>query len=242
MDTLRAVTFDCWGTLIYEGQAAQSPTDREDLFVQLLRGHGVDVDSDETARDAFRQAAARHWASWRDGVSTGAVEIARWSLENLEIDNTELESRLVRRLQERALEREVCVLDGARDTLARLAGRGIRRGLICDTGFTPGRVVRQLLDRAELLDLLEVAVFSDEAGVPKPDPRVFQHALEQLGVEPHEAAHVGDLRRTDVHGARAMGMQSVRIRWAHDDTTDLPEADAVVDSHTHLCDLLGLGT
>ena len=51
---------------------------------------------------------------------------------------------------------------------------------------------------------------------------------------------MGDLRRTDVAGARALGMRSVRIRARHDDTSELPDADHVVDSHAELAALLGV--
>jgi FMN phosphatase YigB (HAD superfamily) len=61
-----------------------------------------------------------------------------------------------------------------------------------------------------------------------------------LGVNPEHAWHVGNLRRTDVAGARALGMTSVRIRARHDDTSELPEADHVVVSHAELGRLLGL--
>ena len=55
--------------------------------------------------------------------------------------------------------------------------------------------------------------FSDEVGWYKPAPEIFRHALDGLGgVAPERAAHVGDLRRTDVAGARAMGMTAVRYR------------------------------
>ena len=67
---------------------------------------------------------------------------------------------------------------------------------------------------------------------------VFQAALEPLETRPEQAAHVGDLRRTDVAGARGVGMRSIRIRWHHDDTSEHPEADAVVDSYRHLLDVL----
>ena len=114
------------------------------------------------------------------------------------------------------------MLDGADATLAYLAERGVRRALVCDTGFNSAGVVRQLLARHGLLDRLEVLVFSDEAGVPKPNPRVFELALGPLGVPPERALHVGDLRRTDVGGARALGMKSVRIRAPYDDPATTP--------------------
>ena len=126
----------------------------------------------------------------------------------------------------------VTALPGARETLEALAQAGVRRALVCDTGLTPGRVVRRHLANLGLLDLLEVLVFSDEVGVPKPDPRTFQAALDPLGVPPAQALHVGDLRHTDILGARSLGMVSVRIRARYDDTSALPEADFVVDSQS----------
>jgi len=54
------------------------------------------------------------------------------------------------------------------------------------------------------------------------------------------AANVGDLRRTDVAGARGVGMRTLRIRDRYDDESEHPEADLVADSHAHLLELLGL--
>ncbi len=57
-------------------------------------------------------------------------------------------------------------------------------------------------------------------------------------MEPAHAAHIGDLRRTDIAGARRLGMRTVRIRDHYDDPSDHAEADHVADSHAHLRDLL----
>jgi FMN phosphatase YigB (HAD superfamily) len=75
--------------------------------------------------------------------------------------------------------------------------------------------------------------------VYKPDPAIFARALTSLGDVPADRAlHVGDLKRTDVAGARAFGMKSVRYRGANDDTEDLPDADHVIDHHTQLFGVL----
>jgi FMN phosphatase YigB (HAD superfamily) len=71
--------------------------------------------------------------------------------------------------------------------------------------------------------------------------------------------HVGDLRRSDIAGARSVGMGSVRIAAHHDDSDGgpaetagvidcglagcappcpRPEADAIASSHAHLLELL----
>ena len=61
-----------------------------------------------------------------------------------------------------------------------------------------------------------------------------------LGAEPAEAMHVGDLRRTDVAGAAAHGMRTVRYRGMNDEgEADAgPEAEFVLDSHDELVELV----
>ena len=236
---LHAVTFDCWGTLIYEPEREQGALARREIFRKCLKSHGVEV-TDERAHDVLREVWMRHWREWQAGISTDSTDMAGWGLEAFGISDRAAVERLGCDLAEASLEQEVRALDGARETLEQLARREIRRALICDTGYSPGRVVRQLLQREGLLELLEVLIFSNEAGVPKPNPRIFQAALDPLRVGPEQALHVGDLRRSDIAGAHGMGMRSVRIRWQNDDTSDLPDAHAVVDSHAQLRELLHL--
>ena len=104
------------------------------------------------------------------------------------------------------------------ETLAELRDRGVRLGIICDVGLTPSPVLRGWLDDHGVLELFDHWSFSDEVGWYKPAPQIFEHALAGLGgIAPGRAAHVGDLRRTDVGGAQAMGMMAVRYRGAYDD-------------------------
>ena len=244
---LKAVTFDCWGTLIYERDPAATYARRVELLAQSTAALGLGCTGEE-ARSALDQAWRRHWTLWHEGSASGALEIAGWALDALseESGGDPPDEAAVAELgggfSIAALESEICALEGARETLERLAARGVRRALICDTGFSPGFVVRQMLEAAGLLEHLEFTVFSDEAGIPKPDPRVFQRALSSLGLDRDAAAavHVGDLRRTDVAGARSVGMRTVRIRAHYDDDSALRDADHVADSHAHLLEFLGL--
>jgi FMN phosphatase YigB (HAD superfamily) len=235
---IRAVTFDCWSTLIYEPDPKRSFALRVAAYRDLL-GEAGEARSSLAVEASLNRAWTRHYEDWTQGRIAGAPEVARWSLEDLDVARAvELAPKLAVVLQETQLGLGIASLDGAQELLRGLRAAGIRRGLICDTGLTPGSVVRKLLDRAGLLDELEVLVFSDEAGVPKPHPRVFQRALEGLNASAGEALHVGDLRRTDVAGARGVGMATARIRGHHDDMSEHPEADRVVDSHAELQALL----
>jgi len=64
--------------------------------------------------------------------------------------------------------------------------------------------------------------------------------LDRLAVPPHEAVHVGDRLRTDVAGARSVGMRTVRYAGIRDEPDDAyPDADAVIQTHGDLEAVLG---
>jgi len=165
--------------------------------------------------------------------------------EALDIASLEVEARvpeLARSFSEAVLECHVDPIPGSLETFAGLRRSGVRTALACDTGLSPGRVVRRLLEQFGLLEELEVVVFLDEVGVAKPDARIFQPALRALGADASDATHVGDPLRTDAAGARGLGMRTVRIRATHDEVSGLPEADHVAENHAHLQEILGLAS
>lgn len=57
----------------------------------------------------------------------------------------------------------------------------------------------------------DVMICSFDIGVPKPDPRIFEFALDLLGVRPQEAVMVGDSLEADVKGALGAGMRAVLV-------------------------------
>lgn len=59
-------------------------------------------------------------------------------------------------------------------------------------------------------------VISGEVGVAKPDARIFRLALDELGVLPENAWHVGDDLNTDVAGAKAAGLTAVWLNRGDD--------------------------
>jgi putative hydrolase of the HAD superfamily len=81
-------------------------------------------------------------------------------------------------------------------------------GLISDTGVSPGRSLKVLMDRYGFTPHFTALVFSDEVGVSKPRPQMFKAAAEGLGVQPDELLHIGDLEPTDIAGAHAMGAKA----------------------------------
>ena len=60
----------------------------------------------------------------------------------------------------------------------------------------------------------EMGLAAREAGMLKPDPRIFEILLERAGLRAHEVVHVGDDAEADVEGARAAGVLPVWLNRA----------------------------
>jgi putative hydrolase of the HAD superfamily len=69
----------------------------------------------------------------------------------------------------------------------------------------------RVLERVGLDGMLDGTVTSAGAGARKPDPAIFEPALELAGCEPAEAVHVGDTAAEDVEGARAAGIRPLLL-------------------------------
>jgi putative hydrolase of the HAD superfamily len=234
VDGIRAVTYDCWGTLLKDRDWEGAMALRQSALRRVL-----DLSEDE-ARQLMEEAWNRHDEAWKQVETFGAGRMAAYCLEARGIDDDDSIRKLTEEFETASLETGVDAVEGAAETLAALRKAEIRLGLVCDTGFTPGRVVRDLLTDNGLIDNLEVLCFSDEVGVPKPGEEIFDKALAELGVRPPEAVHVGDLKRTDIAGAHNVGMHAVRFRGVHDDRSDTVEARCVIDRHEELLEILGL--
>jgi putative hydrolase of the HAD superfamily len=100
------------------------------------------------------------------------------------------------------------IFDDVEPTLAELARRGIKLGVISNWDER----LRPLLEALGLAKYFSFIVVSCEAGGTKPSPTIFQKAVALCGVSPIEILHVGDSMEWDVIGARAAGFKAVQIR------------------------------
>ena len=109
-------------------------------------------------------------------------------------------ARVANRFVEESLER----LTSNRALLSRLARR-FRLGIV--SNFYGNLVT--VCHNAAIRPLFGAIVDSAQVGATKPDPRIFQCALDALGVAPADAVFVGDSPTRDMAGARAIGMRHI---------------------------------
>jgi putative hydrolase of the HAD superfamily len=223
---LRAVTFDFWSTLVDGTPVPARSAERLAALHAAIVGGGHACTPEEV-RAGLRRALRRvsddaresyidvgppgRWAALAHelGVPDGLIdfEVVRHAYEDITLDQ---------------LPDPMPHVHGAVEAMKR---QGYALGVICNTGMTGGRVLREVLRRHGLLQYFEVMVFSNEFGVAKPHPSIFLHTLAKLGaIEPALALHVGDLEELDVEGARRAGMYSA----LYSPTDDEVQTDAHV--------------
>lgn len=235
---VKAITFDFWNTIARERPGAAIAEARREAVSAACEAGDVAVEAERLVA-TLEEVAAIYQRSWSSGTHFHPSEGAEMLVRALGIEGAAREM-VAEAFLTAGRGAELELAPDIRACLEALGELELRLGIVCDVGFTGGALLRELLDRKGLLEHFSGWAFSDEAGHYKPSPQIFEAALGALGAEPSEAAHVGDLRRTDIAGAAAVGMRTVRYRGLHDDLGEggEPEADFVLDSHRELPELI----
>jgi HAD superfamily hydrolase (TIGR01549 family) len=107
--------------------------------------------------------------------------------------------------------------EDALPVLEELRAQGLKLGLVSNTGRNLDEFVAH-----HRLDV-DAAIGSGAFGRTKPHPTIFRAVLERLGVEPAQAAMVGDSPEDDVEGARAAGIEVAFLLDRDDRYPDEPD-------------------
>ena len=243
---IKAITFDLWDTVFIDDsdepkrKAANRPTkavERRDLVEKFVNKHNtvpreiIDVVYNTTDA-AFRKV-------WHDTHVTWSVrdrlDIIFKGLDT-EISAEDM-SEIVRLHEEMELEFRPNFVPGVHDAIKKLKQK-YKLGVISDAIFSPGRVLRQLLDGEGLKEMFDVFVFSDEVGHSKPYPTVFEAACKGLDAEPHEIVHIGDREHNDILGPLKAGFGAVLCTAALDRDSANTKANAIFSDYSELYDIM----
>jgi putative hydrolase of the HAD superfamily len=118
------------------------------------------------------------------------------------------------------------VPDSVVPALAALRATGLRLTVVSNANGT----LCAHLERLGLARWFDCMLDSNDLGVEKPDPRLFEIALERSVAQRDQTIHVGDLYHVDVVGARAAGLRAVLLDEAglYDDA-DCPRVRSLAD-------------
>ena len=241
----RTITFDFWNTLVAAEDRLVREQRRVDIRAAVEDRHGA---FDDTVVERSLGAARRAQdAAWRANRPFSVHDAADAIASELGVALTEGErAAVIAAFVDPPASVDPPLAPNVGAALDALRAAGLRIGIVCDVGITPSSTLRRFLDGHGVLDRFDHWSFSDDVGVFKPDPVIVRHALDGLAGEPATHVHVGDLRRTDIAGANALGMTSVRYRGlfddpgAPDDGSNEVHAAHDISDHALLATTLGL--
>lgn len=218
--SVRAITFDFWGTLFRDARSEE----RQRLRLEaVMRTAQASEDAAMTAlQETFREFYRSHLEDQRtlrpeDGV--------RMTFERLRTPlNPDIAEELTHIFATAILTYPPEPIDWALDAV-RAAAQRFPVGLISDTGISPGSSLRVLMDRHQFTEHFAALTFSDEVGVAKPQTPMFARTAEALGVAPAELLHIGDLEPTDIAGARNVGAKAALYAGVNDRYAGKTQAD-----------------
>jgi putative hydrolase of the HAD superfamily len=207
-----AVTFDVWNTLVvHEFYDDRLRLHRARGIQEALCSGGYHCTWDQVVA-AYDYTEDRLTEIWKGERDVGSDRHLALFLEGLGLGAADGLIEMIRDPYAHALLHfRPKLVDGAAQLLTGLKEDGYRIGLISNTGRTPGKTMRKVLEGYGLLDCFDAMTFSDEAGHIKPSPEIYRIALEELGARPDRTAHVGDNPLLDIYGAKACGMKAVHF-------------------------------
>ena len=215
---IKAIFFDAVGTLFYLTKTVG------DHYAYIGREIGLDLDAQELER-AFRTAWKKvpqraaidgprdnddtGW--WRELVDLVLDQVAP-SLNELDRDN----------FFEIAYEHfaEVGVWELYPEVRGVLEQLQPHFQLAVISNFD-GRL-RLILEHLGISKFFRHVFVSSELGADKPDPEIYQHALQFIDLKPNEVLHVGDDPERDWEAASAAGLSIFRLDRQENSLRDVP--------------------
>jgi len=190
---LDAVTLDAFGTLV----ELDSPTRR---LQQGLAARGVEAEA-EAVEAAFAAEVAFYLEHKVEGRDDASLERLRRACTGVFLDALGSDLDAGEFAPDFGAALVFKPLEGVVKALGALQGAGLVLACVSDWDMS----VSDQLGRAGVGRFLSTVVSSAEVGAEKPDPAVFHAALEQLGVAPERALHLGD-GESDRAGALVAGL------------------------------------
>jgi putative hydrolase of the HAD superfamily len=211
MPHIESVIFDLGSTLIYfEGEWQEVILQGNQSLLAHLKEAGIELDGDRFLTQ-FKARLDEYYvqreAEFIEYTTRYILRTLLGEWEYPDVPEAVLESALESMYA--IAEAHWKVEDDAIPTLEYLRAQGYRLGLISNAGDDAN--VQRLIDQAGLRPYFDAILSSAQSGVRKPNPRIFELALNHLETTSSRAVMVGDTLGADILGARNAGVRAIWI-------------------------------
>jgi HAD superfamily hydrolase (TIGR01549 family) len=225
---IKAITLDYWDTIFKMENEFNPQLYRLEKLKIALSDVKVELD-DNILPHLYKEVWQKFEKEWQENHYTmSTTETVGYILDKLQVKISQSSfDSLVKYFEEALLYHPPELMNNFNNIIQYLS-ENYKLGIISDTGFTPGRVLRELLKLNNLYQHFSYFIFSDEFGKSKPNPGTFLAVLDHFGIEPQEAIHIGDNERTDIAGAYSVGMKSILFARKQNGSNIETKADKIM--------------
>jgi len=221
-----AVFWDLGGVILDLSSVREA---HRDFLAALVDEHGLETSVDDALkvwRDAvgthFREREGTTFRAARDGYAKGVAAVV----------GERLPAAMWRPAFEEAIASAIRPVPGAVETIERLNDRNLHLGVVSDVDTDEAR---RILAQFGVLGCFDSITTSEAVGRTKPDPAMFETALEETCADPTRSLMIGDRYRHDVAGAKALGLRTAGLGL---DLDAGPDLDYPIESPCEILDII----
>ena len=213
---MKLITIDFWNTLFNAESADIRNYSRNKILITTLNDLGINID-----KNNFDIVLKKSWEyynnCWINECRTpSASEILNFIWEKMnfaEGTNKENNDKAFKYIVD-FFENTILIFPpdlepGAKEAIIKLSNK-YKLAIVSDTGFSPGKIVDKLLTNLDIKKYFSAYSYSDQTGVAKPHPNAWNTILTSLNIPTNQSLHIGDIDRTDIDGAKSIGMKAIR--------------------------------
>jgi putative hydrolase of the HAD superfamily len=203
------VNFDFWSTLYFEDESNidKSNKKRASYINDLALKYGK-ILTEEAILEAIKFEQRAFYEVWLNEHKTILPETRlKMCLNRLTLNISDEDFKtLSEQVENIFFDYPPLITVNVKKVLEYLTNNGITLGIISDTGYTKGVLLKKLMEKEGILKYFNIFSFSDETGVAKPQPKAFEAIFDNVNISPQDSLHIGDVEKTDIKGACNFGM------------------------------------
>jgi putative hydrolase of the HAD superfamily len=187
----KAIFFDLFFTLIYPGYLDENENDVIGISLSEWDGYAENkVLYDERAKGKTKDDRE---------IIDNIVNLMPYNL-------TEMQKQKILQRREERMKRALLTVDNnILMTLGKIRARGIKLGIISNADIIDIKYWKD----SPLSELFDLALFSCNVGMVKPEAEIYQLAMKKLDVMPVESIFIGDGASNELYGAKSVGLKTI---------------------------------
>ncbi|MBW8009937.1 MAG: HAD family hydrolase [Chloroflexi bacterium] len=209
MPAKKAVLFDLGNTLIYfDGVWPEVFAKADQQLVDFLEDMGIELDRDIFTREFRERLNAYYEQRESEFIEHTTAFILRTLLSEMghgDLSDTSLNPALEQMYA--VSQAHWHIVEDTIPCLETLRELGYRLGIVSNASHDAD--VQKLVENANIRSYFDIVLSSAACGIRKPNPKIFEIALDKLKIGPTEAVMVGDTLGADILGARNANIFSI---------------------------------